>query len=104
MNDRKNPSGFERADVTFIRSKNGSVIDDCFKMLEAVKNPNNNCYFSLEAKNLEVGDYELYLRGEKDQKISVVVHAGEFLPNMESIMLKKNCLQEIVAGSRIVKI
>jgi len=47
----------------------------------------------LELDNLKAGTYNIYLRGHQNNyTISVTVHEGNFLSNMENIMLKKHCL------------
>jgi hypothetical protein len=58
----------------------------------------------MSVENLQEGEYDMYMRGDKDFHIPIKVHRGEFLPNMQNIMLKKSCIQEIVTQGRVVRI
>lgn len=58
----------------------------------------------MSVENLQDGEYELFIRGMKDYTITIKVHQGAFLSNMENIMLKKSCIQEIVTQSRVLRI
>jgi hypothetical protein len=53
---------------------------------------------------LEAGDYHFFIRGDTDHNIEIKVHSGQYLSNMGSFILKKNCLQELVTSQKIVKI
>lgn len=53
---------------------------------------------------MEAGEYHLFIRGDIDHHIEIKVHSGQYLSNMGSFILKKNCLQELVTSQKIVKI
>lgn len=87
------PDVLDRQQVTLVRSKHGIVIEDWFKKIKLVKKANAQGHFYLlVAEGLEVGEYDLYLRGDKDHHIQIKVHNGQYLGNLENIILKKNCL------------
>ena len=53
---------------------------------------------------MSAGNYNLSIRGFKNHTIKITVHEGKMLNNMENIILKKNCLQEIVSTNKIIKL
>lgn len=74
-----------------VRSKHGIVLEDWFKKIKVVKKANaNGHYFLLVADDLQVGEYDLFIRGQIDHHISITVHNGTYL--VDNIILKRNCL------------
>ena len=106
MWDSAKPEVLDRRQLTVIRKNHGIVIEDCFNKVKLIKKPNaQSRYFLLELDNMQAGTYNLFLRGRQvDFSIEITVHEGKMLQNMENIMLKKHCLQEIVSVNKMVKI
>ena len=59
-------------------------------------------YNKLLINNLQEGQYILFLK-DVNRKINIVVHKGEYWEN-NSFILKRTCLQENRASSKLVKI
>lgn len=97
MWDTKIPNTLDRQQVTLVRSKQGIIIEDWFNKIKVVRKQNaNSHYFMLLVEDLEVGEYDMFLRGDQTHQMKLTVHKGNYWNNLENFILKKTCIQELV--------
>ena len=95
----------DRRLLTLVRSSHCGVIEDAYNQIKLIKKTNSSShYYLLNISNLKDGTYDLYLRGQRSHHITIKVHKGEYLKNMDNIILKQNCIQELATSQKIVKI
>lgn len=71
------------------------MIEDYFNSIKLVKRQDGH-YYMLVIDNLKVGEYYLAIARHTDSfRIKITVHNGDLLGNMDNIILKPNCLQEL---------
>ena len=89
MWDPAKPNELKRQQITFYRSIEGEVTDDCFAKLKLVKAGGESThYFLLQAENLEPGEYVLKTIGENNFSMHIRVHKGQIWNNVKNFIQK----------------
>ena len=104
MWDPAKPNEVKREQVTFYRSIEGEVTDDCFNQLKVVQSDVHQHYCTLSVDNLEAGEYVLKTFGENSFRMIIHVHRGQTWNNVQNFIQKQTCIQEIMQSQKMIKI